>query len=129
MSNEKDISQKLLLRKLFKCKSFEELIDEVSYFSSVYCVGKNSVKEVQILPFAKNQTKRSTTKPNKKLSLFRLDLKQSKKLQYSSLHINNNSLSLTHQRQSSSTMHISLFPLKKHQSLAHSSQPRMSAST
>jgi len=36
MRSQKDISQHLLVNKLAKCKSLQEIIEELYYFSNIY---------------------------------------------------------------------------------------------
>jgi hypothetical protein len=122
ISNEKDVSQKLLLKKLDKSRNLSDLIEEIGYFSNVYCIGRTKI--VDSRPTVKNPSKYLTSKPSKKLNLFKLDLPKSKKLQNSLL--SHEDFSFSQHRHSIKAMHISISQTKKLHYSAHSAQQRTS---
>jgi hypothetical protein len=120
--NEKDISQKLLLKKIAKSKTVDELIDEVRYFESVYCVAKTVISHDRQVPEKSIERpillgnikylNKNKHKSHRKGSLFKLDLSKSKK-QSSSLHFTSNSYLSDQQRLMSCTIQLASSVSKK----------------
>lgn len=116
------MSQKLLLKKLQKVKTIQDIIEEIGYFSNVYCIGRTKLSQCQ--PIARNPSKYKTSRGTTKLNLFKLDLPKKQKLQQTC-----QDFSFTQHRNSSTALHISMPISRKLHNSAHSSSQQRISST
>jgi len=68
LKNEEDVSSRLLIKKLGKCNSLADVIEEINYFSNIYAARKTNQCAIQFQGIKNNQKER----PRRKLNILRM---------------------------------------------------------